>query len=172
MGTHRQHMGGKTLTPQDIDRFWSKVDRQGPDDCWNWTASCLNARGGYGQFGMKRYRTMLRAHRVAFFLTYGHWPAVCRHTCDNPKCCNPNHLLDGTQADNMADKAARGRHRSGVNRGEQNGFAKLTEGSVREIRSAYAVGKHSHSTLAIAFGVSKRAIGRIIRRETWSHVNE
>lgn len=53
----------------------------------------------------------LRAHRVAYWLTTGEWPAdhVVRHTCDNPPCVNPAHLLLGTHSDNTQDKMDRGR---------------------------------------------------------------
>lgn len=38
-----------------MDRFWSKVDVQGPDDCWEWQAS-LRTDGG-GQFAVDgRYK--------------------------------------------------------------------------------------------------------------------
>lgn len=37
-------------------------------------------------------------------------PGRCRHACDTPACCNPDHLADGTQADNMRDAAERGRN--------------------------------------------------------------
>lgn len=51
------------------------------------------------------------AHRLVFFQTYGYWPDVCRHTCDNPPCVNPEHLVDGTHGDNIRDMMERGRGR-------------------------------------------------------------
>jgi hypothetical protein len=54
------------------------------------------------------------AHHVAFKLKHGRWPIpALRHTCDNPPCCNDAHLIEGTQAENMADKVARGRQQRG-----------------------------------------------------------
>jgi hypothetical protein len=52
-----------------------------------------------------------KAHRVAWTLANGPIPAGMHvlHTCDNPPCCNPGHLWLGTQADNMADMARKGR---------------------------------------------------------------
>ncbi len=52
---------------------------------------------------------MVFAHRLSFYLHHGYWPNVCRHRCDNPGCYNPYHLEDGTHADNVADRVARGR---------------------------------------------------------------
>lgn len=83
--------------------FWDRVDRSG--DCWTWTASVDS--DGYGHLGLEG--KLVLAHRLAFYLTHGYWPNVCRHICDNPPCVNPAHLLDGTQADNIRDMVERGR---------------------------------------------------------------
>ena len=87
-----------------MDRFWNKVDKSG--DCWIWLAGKDNA--GYGQF--KYEGKNVKAHRVAFFLTNGYWPNHTRHTCDNPPCVKPTHLLDGSRYDNMDDMYSRERN--------------------------------------------------------------
>lgn len=91
--------------------FWSKVDRSGgPDACWPWTMARLPR--GYGVLAYQQRQTY--SHRVAYLLDSGfipdNVPFVC-HTCDNPPCCNPDHLWLGTHADNMADMVAKGRER-------------------------------------------------------------
>src|SRR5688572_33287595 len=94
---------------------------------------------GYGHVSFNG--EVRRAHRVAYELAHGVAPGnlVVRHSCDTPACVNPDHLLLGTQLDNIADRNMRGRtakgDRSGPRthpecypglKGEQNGRAKLT----------------------------------------------
>ncbi len=97
-----------------VERFWIKVKRGGPDDCWPWQGTRSN---GYGQIavthdGRGRRQRRLLAHRVAWELANGKKiprGLLVRHRCDNPPCCNPQHLLLGTHGDNIADAVARGR---------------------------------------------------------------
>lgn len=101
------------MTPKRIERFWSRVDRSaGPDDCWPWRGR--PGPRGYGLLqGATDYRGFsLLAHRIAFALHHQREPMpslIIRHSCDNPPCCNPAHLLEGTHADNTADMIERGR---------------------------------------------------------------
>ena len=89
--------------------YWPKVHRSDPDLCWEWQAS--TRKDGYGQVWYQK--TLLSAHRVSYEIAYGPLPEgfVLRHTCDNPRCCNPAHLVAGTQEANMRDMVSRGRHR-------------------------------------------------------------
>lgn len=100
-----------------LRRFWGKVDQPDPEGCWEWQAS--TRKNGYGQiwFG----DTLLSAHRVAYEAHNGPLPAgyVLRHTCDNPRCCNPAHLLAGTQEANLRDMKVRGRDRFQTSRSSQ-----------------------------------------------------
>jgi len=97
-----------------IQRFWSKVDKNGPvpahcpelGPCWMWTAA--KSEKGYGRFWFAGGLRL--AHRVAFFLEESRWPVPDgMHCCDNPACVRRSHLKEGTHADNNADKAAKGR---------------------------------------------------------------
>lgn len=140
------------------DRFWAKVDRRGPDDCWPWLAARNNH--GYGVMRDAGGRLSL-SHRISLALD-GRDPAgkVARHGCDNPGCVNPAHLSAGTQAENIADMIGRGRGLVG----ERNGSTKLTELDVALIRAAHAAGARQ-ADLARQHGVVPSCIGKIIRGE-------
>ena len=71
--------------------------------CWEWQRS-LNPKTGYGQIRVKPYT----AHRLAFLLWKGRYPSrITRHLCHNRACCNPDHLAEGSHADNYRDSADR-----------------------------------------------------------------
>lgn len=99
--------------PTALERFWAKVDKDGPGGCWIWT-STRNHRG-YGLFRDIPAR-QVATHRYSYMLHKGEIPEglfVC-HTCDNPPCCNPDHLWLGTHLENMRDRGAKGRYRNGA----------------------------------------------------------
>lgn len=90
-------------------RFWAKVDKRGPDECWPWLGA-TNGNMGHGQLTVAQRRHY--AHRAAWELAHGPIPPgffVCHH-CDNPPCCNSAHLFLGTARDNAQDMVAKGRH--------------------------------------------------------------
>lgn len=153
------------------ERFWSKVVRSGPNDCWPWTGE--KGYKGYGRFcpdgSLKHGRK--QAHRVAWEYTFG-TPIPedlhCCHHCDNPPCCNPTHLFIGTHSDNMRDMKIKGRAKT--MRGEAHPIAKLDSEKVREIRQLYRSGQGSQPSLAKQFGVSSRLIFNIVHRTAWPHV--
>ena len=143
-------------------RFWAKVNRGRPDDCWLWTA----ARGGNG-YGLFRIgRIVQPAHRFSWEIHNGPIPEglFVLHRCDNPLCVNPAHLFLGTQADNMADRNAKGR----TSRGEAHGEAKLTEAQVREIRAS----RESQRAIAKRLGVAQTTISDIRKGKTWKLISQ
>lgn len=144
-----------------LDRFWSNVARGDEDECWEWRA--LRDAHGYGR--AKIMGRTYRAHRLALAFATRSEPTVVLHRCDNPPCCNPAHLVGGTQADNMRDMAAKGR----AARGERRWRASLTREVVLEARRLHADGQTIRS-IAQQFGVDEGAIGRVTRREYWKHV--
>lgn len=145
-----------------IDRFMAKVQKT--DSCWNWTAR--KTPQGYGRFGFTGTNKL--AHRVAFELFVGPVGELhVLHRCDNPSCVNPSHLFLGTNADNVADKVAKGRTLSSV--GVLNGHARLTQSDVLEIRKAHAGGEQ-RSEIARRFGIVPAYVNQISKKQAWRHI--
>ena len=87
-------------------RFWEKVDIKGTGECWNWVAAIDTSEYGAFKYNGKK----VNSHRMAWFLTYGDFPdLLVLHSCDNRKCCNPNHLFLGTYRDNVKDMISKNR---------------------------------------------------------------
>lgn len=151
-------------TDQDKERFWSHVNRGDSDSCWEWQAG--KTPRGYGRTSVKGHRS-LQAHRVAWEVTYGKVPnglEVC-HKCDNPPCCNPNHLFVGTHAENMRD--AVNKRRFPRRPGSRSGRAKLNDEIVNDIRQRYVKGNISQRALAREYGVTQRLIWNILHKIAW-----
>jgi HNH endonuclease len=175
------------LTERQLRTFEAKVDRSaGPDACHPWTA--CRTKDGYGRFGSGG---RLRANRVALELHLGRsleHEKQALHTCDNPPCCNPLHLWEGTNAENVADSIAKGRkptrrertprgrargarhglvlHPERAARGERNGRATIDSEIVRQIRSMPG------STAAVArfLKLPYLAVWKVRTGKTWKHV--
>lgn len=112
---------------------------------------------------------MAYVHRLVLEVKMGRQFAageVSRHECDNPLCVNPDHLMPGTRADNVADMMARGRHGGGGVRGEDHPFAKLSESDVLAIRSD----PRTNRAIAAEYGIDRSTAGDIKRRKIWRHV--
>lgn len=132
-----------------------------PDECWRWSGS--HRPNGYARYcGNGKWRSVTR------YLQNPMPGQVVRHTCDNPWCCNPKHLICGSVQDNVRDRVERGRCASG----ERNGNAKLIATQVDEIRrlyqGPYVRGEYTQVKLAKMFGVSQRMISLIVRGEFWT----
>ena len=125
------------------------------DGCWMFVGS-LSPKG-YGKLQIGKFH--LRANRVAYTVYKGPIPEgmLVKHKCDVPACCNPDHLELGTDADNQAEKATRGRAASG----ERHGMAKLTNIQRGEIKELLDARTMSMRKIAELYGVSLGAIGNI-----------
>jgi len=152
------------LTEIQAERFWSRVQVQGPADCWEWTG---DIRVKYGRLSL--WSVHYSVHRIAYFLSTGIDPKsnhVC-HTCDNPTCCNPAHLWLGTTQNNTQDKVDKGRCAN--NKGTKNPAVKLTEAKVRRIRIEFSKGMNQ-CALGRKYGVTHQMIHRIVKRKNWIHI--
>lgn len=116
-GAHYQRFrrtGSVGLTERTFEQVvWEKIAVAGPDECWEWQAArCSKSSGNHGQVWSPQAQRLVYAHRVVWEFANGELLdpyTVVRHTCDNPPCCNPAHLVAGTQADNVRDMVERGR---------------------------------------------------------------
>lgn len=150
------------LTDKDVARFWSKVDRRGADECWEWKAN--KTQKGYGQIGVGK--RLASAHRLSYAISkidpVG--SLVC-HRCDNPACVNPKHLFLGSPSDNMQDMVEKVRAKFG----EQSYSSKLTADDVLRIRELRAGGK-TYREIGEEFGISDGHAANIATGNAWSHI--
>lgn len=154
--------------PSPAERVRSKIAVSG-DGCWEYQGKRLKA-GGYGVIGIDG--KLVRVHRFMFFEAFGPIPEglfVC-HRCDNPPCCNPEHLFLGTAADNARDMASKGRGR-GVE-GAENHNNHLTWEQVQDIRRRYVPAevpgrwhRGNVAELAEEFNTSKGYIYSLVRMD-------
>lgn len=149
------------LTESDIERFWSKVDRRGDDECWPWRAGVFK-QTGYGAFWFDGQN--VGAHRFSAILAFGGCEDQALHSCDNRICVNPQHLRWGTPADNMHDRSARGRAPVGVDHPNR----KLSNEQVDDARARHAAGEGT-SSIARTMGVTPQCISHVVVRKNWAH---
>ena len=140
---------------------------EAPNGCWLWM-------GGHGVRGYPHFNydgKTLYAHRVSLELKLGRpiKPGLdVLHSCpdgDNPMCVNPDHLREGTHAENMRDMLHRGRRRV---YGEKVRTAKLTEKQVLEIRANYP--RSTQREIGLVYGLTQAAVSSIVTAKSWKHL--
>jgi|SRR6188508_111364 len=139
-----------------------KIDGNG---CWIWQKS--KHRQGYGNFCCNR--KVLLAHRVSWTIFKGNLDLeilVC-HTCDNPPCCNPEHLFLGTDKDNSIDAFSKGRIKR--HKGENHARSKFKNEDIENIRSLKREGK-TQKEISEMYSVTISAIKHILKKRTWIHI--
>ena len=160
----------KDITQKDLDRFWSHVDIQGEDDCWNW--QLRSNSNGYGLYsaGGQLHRTS----RFSFIHQRGLYSNPIEQdyrittSCQNKKCCNPNHLIEASQQvvfDRMRENGQ-------ISVGSDCKQSKLCEADISVIRARYTPQSLTDGLGPIGedYGVSPGCIRDIIIRKTWRHV--
>jgi len=168
------------------ERFWEKVDKNGPTQphmktaCWLWKASKDGC--GYGWVGLGN-RKLGKAHKVSWELHRGPIPdgQCVLHHCDFPECSNPEHLFLGTQKDNALDREQKGRmpHYAGeehwtrhkperLARGETHGNAVLSVEQVIEIRREFTGKYGEQKAFAKKYNVDVQTIRRVTQGKTYA----
>jgi len=153
------------------------VDKRGENECWPWTGHI--GKNGYGKavrtikYGgiSDRKQKTYRAHRAyLIFVAKKKVPKdayVC-HTCDNPPCCNPNHLVIGDAKWNNADMVKKGRNV--ILRGENSALAKLSDKQVAIIKKALSDHRVSAMEIQDRFHISEPNVRKIINGSRWKHI--
>jgi predicted XRE-type DNA-binding protein len=132
-------------TKTQANRFWSKVQKLDKESCWIWQGAKF--WDNYGMFKIDNLN--LRAHRVAYEIANGSIETgkLILHRCDNKLCCNPHHLYQGDQKQNMKDMTQRNRSTN----------KRLDQDDVNYIRRS----KLPQQELADILGVSQQHISNI-----------
>lgn len=156
----------REVTTEFILRFWSKVQRGNPDECWLYVGQ---KNRGYGVVYLGKHGRD-KAPRIAWQLAnkkrITKRNPFIRHSCDNPPCCNPKHLIAGTPKQNTQDMMAR---RRGVTLEQRRFSAKLTPANVRLIRKLSQKGI-SQTELALRFNLSRPSICEAVHFKTWKEI--
>ena len=163
--------GRPANTPEVL---WSKVDKRGENECWEWKG--YKNDDGYGRTWIndKGYY----AHRVIYSIVYPNSinlnapsstdeTGFLLHTCDNPSCCNPRHLWVGSHWDNMADKVKKGR--SADFSGDKGPRCKLTMEQAMQIRKLRKSGI-SAKELAKKFEISLSSMKSLLANKSYIEV--
>lgn len=133
-------------------------------DCWIWQKSL--DKDGYGETSISRHRRKRwAAYKVAFILYKGMVAngLQIRHTCNNKRCCNPDHLVLGTMSDNMQDRQYN-------NNGIDDRNFKLNREAVLDIyHLRYDLG-YTNKQLCEAYGVAESTIRNIYLGKSWQKV--
>ena len=139
-----------------------------PIECYFDTNGCLISTGhfttseGYHQIFRDGKQWVLS--RWVFYINFGYLPPIVMHTCDNPLCINPSHLVAGTIKENSHDMLKKGRAPLG-----NGGKPKLMEDQVREIKQKLYKGQ-SLMSIAKEYNVSKKMILYIKQEKKWKHI--
>lgn len=154
----RNNVGVRPKIKNTIYEFWEQVVKNDrANGCWIWSGPVNNK--GYGYISINGDFKL--AHRLSFSLIKGVIPegAHLCHSCDTPRCCNPDHLTVGDAQYNTIDSLVKGRRR-----------VKLDINKVKEIRALYADGT-PRKVLMDVFEVGKTTIDDVVTCKNWKFVD-
>lgn len=161
--SERDTVTGRFLKGENLRERLERNSRVDPNTgCRLWVKRC--DEDGYGRTAVDG--KTIQAHRAMWEAVHGPIPPgmrVCHH-CDTPPCIELECLFLGTDADNVADRDAKGRQA----RGEKQGLSKLTEEDVRAIRRS----QEGPSIVAKRFDITAPNVWFIRTRRTWAHVED
>lgn len=149
------------MTPEMLNeavaRVFAQCVRKG--ECLEWTGNWVT-HNGYGRVTFKQKK--LLTHRIAYEAYKGPVPAGMQvmHSCDNRRCCNPDHLSVGTGQDNTNDRKAK----------DRLGFKIKTADAVEIIRRVRR--GHTKAEVARDYGLHPSTVGRIAAGKKWAHVQD
>lgn len=158
-----------------INRFLNNVPKESIDKCWNWKGTINSSGYGviseYGRKGKKKY-----AHRISWeFYNNKKIPmrseyhgGVIMHTCDNRKCVNPNHLVLGTQKENVQDMINKGRKVITYIEGSKHHNTSINE----EIAEKVFLAEGLYKKIAEKYNCTLAVVKGIKNRKTWRHVTD
>lgn len=156
----KHHLAAEDISSAEQRRFWSLVERGGPEQCWPWKGT--RRANGYGAFYFAGHTHV--ASRIAYLLSRGTHPGelfVC-HRCDNPRCVNPTHLFLGTPDENSKDAVAKGRTKRGADRSLR------TRLPAKEVLSNMRRNGLTYARLGALFGVTADRVRKRAKLEGWA----
>lgn len=148
------------MSERAIHSFQEKTKFGLMTECWPFSSLGID---GYGK--MKDCNKTVRAHRFSYEFYNGREipkGLIVRHSCDNPACVNPSHLVLGTVRDNTADAFSRGR-RSG-RKGLKSNFAKYPDEIIRDVLVIAKTGL-SQAKIARLFGMSQPYVCNLLTKK-------
>lgn len=156
-------------------KIMNAVKKDEASGCWNLTKYFHHGKKD-GKFSYCKMsinvdgvRNHYFVHRLSYYIFVGKIPKdrLILHKCHNYKCINPDHLYVGNQRQNMIDCKNAGRENKAI--GERNKKAKLKTQDIKKIFILHDMGFSTYE-IARLYKLAPNNIGRILRRESWKHI--
>lgn len=169
-GHRKVYDDSKPIGEHLIAKFLGGI-RKLESGCWVCDTAIANQTTGYCEVVIDREpqpKVRDYVHRLSYRHFKGPIPKrrhIC-HSCDNPPCCNPDHLFAGTRKRNMQDMVEKGRHY----RGQNNRLPFLTETDVLAIYALFSSGTVSQYEIGRRFGINERYVWLIVHGRRWRHL--